>query len=75
MHITVPGRTDVEIGRVLYFSYPALGAKTGKNDSSKEDKNYSGYYLITAIHHKINKVDHSMRMEIVKDSLYVTPES
>ena len=75
MHITVPGRTDVEIGRVLYFSYPSLGAKTSANDSNKEDKNYSGYYLITAIHHKINKIDHSMRMEIVKDSLYVTPES
>lgn len=74
MHITVPGRTDVEVGRLLYFSYPALGAHTD-SQSNKEDSQYSGYYLITAIHHKINKIDHSMRMEIVKDSLYVDPES
>ncbi len=71
MNITVPGRTDVEIGRVLYFSYPALGAKSDSTEEGLEDKSYSGYYLITAIHHKINKIDHSMRMEIVKDSLYV----
>lgn len=71
MHLTVPGRTDVEIGRTLYFSYPALGAKDETSEAGLEDTNYSGYYLITAIHHKINKVDHSMRMEIVKDSLYV----
>lgn len=71
MHLTVPGRTDIEVGRILYFSYPALGAKDDKNEEGKEDKSYSGYYLITAIHHKINKIDHSMRMEIVKDSLYV----
>lgn len=71
MHLTVPGRTDVEIGRTLYFSYPALGGKDEASEAGLEDKNYSGYYLITAIHHKINKIDHSMRMEIVKDSLYV----
>ena len=70
MNITVPGRTDVEVGRVLYFSYPALeaGAKTDTVDS-KEDKEYSGYYLITAINHKINSLEHTMTMEIVKDSL------
>lgn len=70
MHITVPGRTDIEVGRVLYFSYPALGpGSQSDEEDGKEDKQYSGWYLITAIHHKINKIDHSMRMEIVKDSL------
>lgn len=72
MNITVPGRTDVEVGRMLYFSYPALGPSSQEdNIDNKEDEQYSGYYLITAIHHKINKVDHSMTMEIVKDSLYL----
>ncbi len=71
MNITVPGRTDIEVGRVLYFSYPALGAADESDISKrKEDAMYSGYYLITAIRHKISKVDHSMIMEIVKDSLY-----
>lgn len=71
MNITVPGRTDVEVGRVLYFSYPALGgADESDITKRKEDALYSGYYLITAIRHKISKIDHSMIMEVVKDSLY-----
>jgi hypothetical protein len=74
MHLTVPGRTDVEIGRVMYFNYPALGAKESVSEKGI-DKNYSGYYLITAIHHKINKVQHLMTMEMVKDSLYVDVNS
>jgi len=36
---------------------------------------YSGYYLITAIHHKVNKLDHEMVMEVIKDSLFVDIES
>lgn len=73
MNITVPGRTDLAVGRVIYFSYPSLGPKSeeDKTPEEKEDKDYSGYYLITAIRHKINKIDHSMRMEIIKDSLYL----
>lgn len=70
LNITVPGRTDIQVGNILYFSYPALGP-TDSSDGSlkKEDKLYSGYYLITAIRHKINKNEHQMVMEIVKDSL------
>jgi len=74
MHLTVPGRTDIEVGRVMYFNYPALGAKESVSEKGI-DKNYSGYYLITAIHHKINKVQHLMTMEMVKDSLYVDVNS
>ena len=74
MHLTVPGRTDVEVGRVMYFNYPALGAKESVSEKGI-DKNYSGYYLITASHHKINKVQHLMTMEMVKDSLYVDTDS
>jgi len=70
LNITVHGRTDVQVGNVLKFAYPAMGAQ---DESSKEkdalDKLYSGYYLITAIHHKINRINHSMTMECVKDSL------
>lgn len=76
MNITVPGRTDAEIGRLLYFSYPALGAHDSSEKSQDvQDKLYSGYYFITAIRHKINKNEHMMVMEIVKDSLYVDVES
>ena len=71
LNITVPGRTDVEVGKVLYFSYPSLGGKADEDvNKNKEDKQYSGYYIVTAIRHKINFNDHSMSMECVKDSLY-----
>jgi len=76
MNMTVPGRTDAEVGRLIYFEYPSLGAKDEKDTgSSAQDKLYSGYYIITAIHHKINKLEHSMTMEVIKDSLYVDKES
>ena len=76
MNITVPGRTDVEVGRVIYFEYPSLGGKESSDtESSAQDKLYSGYYLITAIHHTVTKLEHQMVMEVIKDSLYVDKES
>lgn len=64
INMTVPGRTDVEVGRVLYFKYSGLGS-----DASKLDRDYSGYYLVTAICHKINRLRHEMTIEGIKDSL------
>ena len=76
MNMTVPGRTDVEVGRIIYFEYPSLGAKEESDTgSTAQDKLYSGYYLITAIHHKVSKLEHQMVMEVIKDSLYVDKES
>lgn len=67
LNITVPGRTDMEVGNMIYISYPALGyADESDSATPREDKLYSGDYLITAIHHKISKLDHSMIMECVK---------
>jgi hypothetical protein len=69
--MTVPGRTDVEVGNMLKFNYPGLGGRdNGDVNSELLDTQYSGYYLITAIHHKINKITHFMTMECVKDSLH-----
>lgn len=73
LNLTVAGRSDVEVGKMLYFSYPSLGGKddSDNGDPSKfEDSSYSGYYLITAIRHKLNFNEHSMSMECVKDSLF-----
>ena len=76
MNMTVPGRTDAEVGRIIYFEYPSMGAKDESDTgSSAQDKLYSGFYLITAIHHKVNKFEHTMTMEVIKDSLYVDKES
>lgn len=76
MNMTIPGRTDAEVGRIIYFEYPSLGAKDSNDtESSSQDKLYSGYYLITAIHHRINKLEHMMTIEVIKDSLYVDKTS
>ena len=76
MQITVPGRTDIEVGRMLNFYHPPVQPRD-VTDSAEEkvDKLYSGYYLISAIHHKVNKKNHTMTMELIKDSLYVDSES
>lgn len=76
MEMTVPGRTDIEVGRMLYFSYPALDSKDESDKvETREDQLYSGFYLITAIRHKLNRNQHFMTMEVVKDSLFVNQNS
>jgi hypothetical protein len=72
--ISVPGRTDIEVGRMIKMNYPRAGDKP--KDSTYDDiidPNLSGNYLITAIHHSINNyTGHTMKMEICKNGL---PES
>jgi|GEM_PF-3247472 len=72
LNITVPGRSDVEVGNLIYIKFPALGPAV-ESDKNKQhiDKSYSGYYLITAIHHRLTSLEHIMIMEVVKDSLQV----
>lgn len=74
LNMTIPGRTDIEVGNMLYFSYPAVEPVDQKTKNN-EDSQYSGYYLITAIHHKISKILHEMTLECVKDSLTVENKS
>ena len=76
MNMTVPGRTDAEVGRMIYFEYPSMGGRSESDtESTAQDKLYSGYYLITALHHKVTKLEHQMIMEVIKDSLFVDQES
>lgn len=72
LNITVPGRSDIEVGNLIYIKFPALGPAVD-SDTNKEhiDRSYSGYYLITAIHHRLTGLEHVMIMEVVKDSLKV----
>ena len=68
--LTVPGRTDIEVGAMIKFKFPSLGPKDESDkQTDAQDKLYSGYYIITSIHHKINRNEHKMIMEVVKDSL------
>jgi len=70
VNITISGRTDIEVGSMLYLSFPGLKpADESTTESEYEDPLYSGYYLITAIQHMIKKNEHKMICEVVKDSL------
>jgi hypothetical protein len=67
--ITVPGRTDAEIGSMIYFAYPDSSPRDSSDKAKdREDPLYSGYYMITAIRHKVTLQKHMMIMELVKDS-------
>lgn len=74
LQITVPGRTDIEVGRLIRFFYPSVGEKNVKDDSEAGiwDILISGIYMITAIHHVVTPLRHTMHMEIAKDS-YAQP--
>lgn len=70
LNIIVPGRTDIECGNLIFLEYPLIEPKDKSNNTSDAlDPLYTGIYLISAIHHKINKVDHKMVFELTKDSL------
>jgi hypothetical protein len=69
IEITVPGRTDAEIGSMVKFNYPDASPRDPSDlNKQKLDKLYSGYYLVTAIRHRVNLTRHIMIMELVKDS-------
>lgn len=70
IEITVPGKTDIEVGRLIRFNYPHIGEKTTTPDRTEAyDKLVSGIYVITGINHVVNRVGHTMLLEIVRDSL------
>lgn len=73
LNATIPGRTDIEVGMSMTIKYPAMNGIDTKTDEGL-DRMYSGNYLITAINHRINRINHRMSIECVKDSLFV-PES
>lgn len=69
--ITMPGRTDIEVGKLIKLVYPAAGPKSEDADPEDlMDQVLTGRYLITAIHHTISSfAKHSMKVEIVKNGL------
>ena len=71
LDITVPGRTDMEVGRLIRFWYPSVGQQSAPEEI-KYDVFISGIFMVTAIHHQITQFRHTMTMEIAKDS-YANP--
>jgi hypothetical protein len=69
--ITIPGRTDIEVGKLINILYPAgkvkVDGETGLDNIF--DSYLSGPYLISAIHHKIGIERHVMVLEVIKNGL------
>jgi hypothetical protein len=76
LNITIHGRTDVEAGRMIDIKFPDM-SPVDETDMTTEhlDARYSGNYLISSIHHKINFVKHVISMEVLRDSLSITSPS
>jgi len=69
MEIVIPGRTDIEAGNLIYLNLPS-GKPPSPKDKTKnlKDELFSGYYLITTLNHKINRLTHYTTMTVSKDS-------
>lgn len=69
IEIEVPGRTDIEVGRLVNFLYPKNIDKNATDLAEDTlDPYMSGIYMITAIRHEFVLNKHTMYMELVKDS-------
>ena len=67
--ITIPGRTDIEVGVAIDILYPSVGEKLTNDATDIYDEILTGRYLVTSIHHRINYDDHIMYCEVVKNGL------
>lgn len=69
--ITIPGRTDIEVGNLISLLYPSAKSKLGEETEIDDvlDPLLSGVYFISAIHHVVNPERHYMVCEIIKNGL------
>jgi len=67
LQITVPGRTDYTVGQKVAIVLNKMEPIT-KKDKDITDKMFSGFYLIAAINHYIDREKHECVMEVIKES-------
>jgi hypothetical protein len=75
VEISVFGRTDYTVGQKVYLEIPKAAVitdsdqMTTNNEKGIIDAAHSGYYIVTAINHVINRNDHTCVMELSKESM------
>lgn len=70
--ITVPGRTDYTVGNKVRLDLNKMASiKSADEENDIEDKILSGFYIISAINHSIDKEKHQCVMELIKDSFII----
>jgi hypothetical protein len=68
INITVLGRTDYTAGQKIYFESTKF-MPIDKTDVDTMDHVFSGDYILSSLHHKINRESHQIDLELIKDSL------
>lgn len=68
LNITVMGRVDYTVGQKVGVTLNKIEPIT-KEDTDVTDKMFSGYYLISAINHYIDRDKHECNIELIKESL------
>ena len=70
LNITVAGRTDYTVGQVVTVTvFKSEPTREQDADSSQKDQILSGFYLISAINHSIDREKHECHIELIKDSM------
>ena len=67
LEITVPGRADYTVGQKIAVVLNKIEPISDKNGDIT-DKMFSGYYIIAAINHYVDREKHECVMEVIKDS-------
>jgi hypothetical protein len=72
IEIVVPGRTDYTVGQKIYMRLNKFNPiETSDISLDVLDNMFSGYYLISAINHFIDREKHQCHIELIKDSYIV----
>ena len=76
IEISVPGRTDYCVGQKVAVQL-TKNQPVAEQDEDQDmvDRMYSGYYIISAINHVVNRQRHECHMELIKDSLQANPNA
>jgi hypothetical protein len=70
LDITVMGRIDYTVGQKVSVTLNKI-EPISKEDTDVVDKMFSGYYLISAINHYIDRDKHECNIELIKESLQI----
>lgn len=71
INISVPGRMDYTVGQKVEIKLNKI-QPIRSTDTDITDKMFSGFYVISAINHCIDREMHECHMELIKDSLLMS---
>jgi hypothetical protein len=67
IQITVPGRSDMTVGKVIYVDYNTV--QTHHDQLDAKENLYTGNYLVTGINHRMSRNEHQMVISCVKEDI------